>query len=273
MPRGGALRQRRQIGRETPQGITIDASQVESQASDVDLVKRRRSQIVDAAVSLFAREGFYRTTVQQVAQKANISAGLIYHYARTKEDVLLLALLHVLDTYSAEIPRALRDVKDPMRQLYTVLAAFCRIVANNLDATVLVYRSTKSLPPAQRELVKRSEMEANQFFADALRACIAAKLFRPVEVEIATYQIVMSVHMWALKHWHFKAQFDIEQYISSCFDYHIHALATAAGLRHYRRHFQEEAAKASEPVERTAKTPSRKARLTRDGKRIAARGL
>ena len=71
---------------EETRGISICASGVLSQANDVDLIERRRAQIVEAAVSLFARQGFYRTTVQEIARKANVSAGLIYHYARTKEE-------------------------------------------------------------------------------------------------------------------------------------------------------------------------------------------
>ena len=88
------------------QGIAIDDSGVLSQANDVDLIERRRAQIVQAAVTLFARQGFYRTTVQEIAREASVSAGLIYHYARTKEDVLLLTLLHVLETYRAVAPQS-----------------------------------------------------------------------------------------------------------------------------------------------------------------------
>lgn len=217
------------------QGIAIDASLVRSQASDVDLVKRRRKQIVDAAVELFARDGFYRTTVQQIAKRANISAGLIYHYARTKEDVLLLALLHVLDTYRSETPSQLKGVVEPLARLRTALASFCRIVDSNLDATVLVYRSTKSLPAEQRELVKRGEVDANEIIAEVIRDCIRAKLFREVDVDFVTYQLIMNIHMWALKHWHFKPQLGIESFIDESFDFFVHALATPRGLKYYEQ--------------------------------------
>jgi len=214
-------------------GIAIDASGVLSQANDVDLIERRRAQIVQAAVSLFARNGFYRTTVQEIARKANVSAGLIYHYARTKEDVLLLALLHVLDTYRAVVPQALEGVADPLERVRTALAAFCRVVGENLDATVLVYRSTRSLPPAQRELIKRSEIEANEIIAEPIRACIKEKLFREADVDFATYQLVMNIHMWALKHWHFKTRFDLDGFVAQSFDYFVHAMATPKGLKAY----------------------------------------
>lgn len=220
---------------QTPAGISIDASGVLSQANDVDLIERRRAQIVRAAVSLFARQGFYRTTVQEIARKANVSAGLIYHYARTKEDVLLLALLHVLDTYRAVVPAALEGVTDPLARVRTALSAFCHVVSDNLDATVLVYRSTRSLPAEQRDMIKRREIETNEIIAQTIRACIAAKLFRETDVDFVTYQLVMNIHMWALKHWHFKSRFDIEGFIVESFDFFVHALATPKGLKAYER--------------------------------------
>jgi AcrR family transcriptional regulator len=217
------------------EGIAIDSSRVLSQANDVDLIKRRRGQIVAAAVSLFARQGYYRTTVQEIARKADVSAGLIYHYARTKEDVLLLALLHVLDIYREEAPAALHGVVDPLARMRTVLSSFCRIVAANLDATVLVYRSTNSLPPAQRELIKRRETETNEIISSVIRGCIEAGLFREVDVDFATYQLVMNIHMWALKHWHFKSRFTVDAFIDESFDFFVHALATPKGLKAYER--------------------------------------
>lgn len=237
------MRQPRTI--KSDEGIAIDSSRVLSQANDVDLIKRRRGQIVAAAVSLFARQGYYRTTVQEIARKADVSAGLIYHYARTKEDVLLLALLHVLDIYREEVPAALEGVVDPLARMRTVMSSFCRIVAANLDATVLVYRSTNSLPPAQRELIKRREIETNQIISSAIRACIGAGLFRDVDVDFATYQLVMNIHMWALKHWHFKSRFTVDAFIDESFDFFVHALATPKGLKAYERLAAAPAAKRS----------------------------
>ena len=41
---------------------------VPTQVKDPELVKRRRLQIVDAAVELFIKKGFHKTTTRQIAQ-------------------------------------------------------------------------------------------------------------------------------------------------------------------------------------------------------------
>src|SRR2546423_4599803 len=55
-------------------------------------VDRRRAQILAAASRVFARGGFHRTTVRQVAREAGIADGTIYLYFDSKQE-LLLALL------------------------------------------------------------------------------------------------------------------------------------------------------------------------------------
>lgn len=51
-------------------------------------LEARRSQILDAAWDCFAREGYHRTTMQDIATEAGISAGAIYRYYHSKEAVL-----------------------------------------------------------------------------------------------------------------------------------------------------------------------------------------
>jgi TetR/AcrR family fatty acid metabolism transcriptional regulator len=48
----------------------------------------KRRVILDAAISVFAREGFHRCRVSDIAKEANVAYGLVYHYFRSKDEVL-----------------------------------------------------------------------------------------------------------------------------------------------------------------------------------------
>ena len=48
----------------------------------------RRRQIMDAAITCFAREGFHRATMQDIVAETGLSAGAIYRYFRSKEDIV-----------------------------------------------------------------------------------------------------------------------------------------------------------------------------------------
>jgi len=45
--------------------------------------------IIEAAVRVFARKGYYNSRVSDIAREAGIAAGTIYLYFRTKDDILV----------------------------------------------------------------------------------------------------------------------------------------------------------------------------------------
>jgi len=48
----------------------------------------KRRVILDVAITVFAREGFHRCRVSDIAREANVAYGLVYHYFRSKDEVL-----------------------------------------------------------------------------------------------------------------------------------------------------------------------------------------
>ena len=54
------------------------------QANSVD----KRRLILDAAIRVFAREGFHRCRVSDIANEAGVAYGLVYHYFRSKDEGL-----------------------------------------------------------------------------------------------------------------------------------------------------------------------------------------
>src|SRR6266540_5576609 len=48
----------------------------------------KRRQILDAAVRVFARQGFHACRVSDIADEAGVAYGLVYHYFQSKDEVL-----------------------------------------------------------------------------------------------------------------------------------------------------------------------------------------
>jgi AcrR family transcriptional regulator len=55
---------------------------------DSAYLESRRRDILDAAMECFAREGFHRATMQDIVKQTGLSAGAIYRYFKTKEDIV-----------------------------------------------------------------------------------------------------------------------------------------------------------------------------------------
>jgi AcrR family transcriptional regulator len=48
----------------------------------------RRSQILDAAIACFARQGFHRATMQDIVVESRLSPGAIYNYFGSKDEII-----------------------------------------------------------------------------------------------------------------------------------------------------------------------------------------
>jgi len=57
-----------------------------------------------AAVELFARDGFANTSVQQIVDAAGVTKGAMYHYFRSKDDLLFGIYEHLLTIPDCTIP-------------------------------------------------------------------------------------------------------------------------------------------------------------------------
>jgi AcrR family transcriptional regulator len=62
------------------------------------VVEDKRQAILDAALSLFADQGFHGTSVPQIASKAGVAAGTIYRYFDGKEAMVNVLYRHWRET-------------------------------------------------------------------------------------------------------------------------------------------------------------------------------
>src|SRR6266704_3908068 len=62
------------------------------------LVAARRTQILDAAITVFSEKGFHRATIKEIARVAGIADGTIYTYFASKDEILLAVLDRLNET-------------------------------------------------------------------------------------------------------------------------------------------------------------------------------
>jgi AcrR family transcriptional regulator len=83
----------------------------------------KRRTILDAAVRVFARQGFHTCRVSDIADEAGVAYGLVYHYFSSKEEILDTLFLDRWDVMLAAIAEA--DAADlPPREKLRLVAGF-----------------------------------------------------------------------------------------------------------------------------------------------------
>jgi TetR/AcrR family transcriptional regulator, fatty acid metabolism regulator protein len=80
----------------------------------------KRRVILDAAVKVFARQGFHTCRVSDIADEAGVAYGLVYHYFSSKEEILDTLFLERWDVMLAAIAEADATRLAPRDKLYAI---------------------------------------------------------------------------------------------------------------------------------------------------------
>jgi TetR/AcrR family transcriptional regulator, fatty acid metabolism regulator protein len=83
----------------------------------------RRQAILDAAVKVFARQGFHACRVSDIADEAGVAYGLLYHYFPSKDEVLNTLFLERWGVMLETI-RAVDAEQIPVREKLGAIASF-----------------------------------------------------------------------------------------------------------------------------------------------------
>jgi TetR/AcrR family fatty acid metabolism transcriptional regulator len=80
----------------------------------------KRRVILDAAVRVFARQGFHTCRVSDIADEAGVAYGLVYHYFQSKDQILDTLFLERWNLMLAAIEAADASQRSPRDKLYAI---------------------------------------------------------------------------------------------------------------------------------------------------------
>jgi TetR/AcrR family fatty acid metabolism transcriptional regulator len=87
-------------------------------------------QILEAAIKVFARQGFHQSTVAQIAKEAGVADGTIYLYFKNKDDILVqffsFRAKQVFESFREQVDRAQNSLDKLRNLIHRHLAEFQR---------------------------------------------------------------------------------------------------------------------------------------------------
>ena len=93
--------------------------------------KDKRRRILDAAVFVFARKGYFAARVSDIARKAGVADGTIYLYFRNKEDILVRLFDEVMSEHVEEAREAVRALPSAPERLLAVAQRHLSVLGGN----------------------------------------------------------------------------------------------------------------------------------------------
>ncbi len=189
--------------------------QIESSVKDPQLIETRRKEIVNAAVELFVRKGFHKTTIREIAQKFGMSVGTLYEYITTKEDILFLVCDHIHSTVRMRVTPELAITQDNSETLANAIAIYYKIIDELQDYIIFLYQETKSLSQENRKYIFKAEQDMTRIFEDILKRGIELGQFSIEERQapLIAHNIMVLGQMWAFRRWVLQKHYTLDRYI------------------------------------------------------------
>ena len=92
-----------------------------------------RGKIMDAALTVFARDGYHRATMDAVATLAGVGKGSVYRYFKGKEDLLHTLIIERCQSILAGINQVLSEGDDLIEQVLEAVRLWMEFIAGHQE--------------------------------------------------------------------------------------------------------------------------------------------
>src|SRR5437879_12895076 len=106
--------------------------------ADPERCARRREEILEAAVRLFAEHGFPDTAMQVLADTLGVGKGTLYRYFPSKQVLFLAAVDRVMLKLREAVDASIADVDDPLEQIRRAIHTYLNYVVAHPELAELL---------------------------------------------------------------------------------------------------------------------------------------
>jgi len=98
----------------------------------------KRKKILEAAVRIFARNGFYQSKISEIAREAEVADGTIYLYFHNKDDILINLFEEEMTNIIREMKTVIARENDPVRMMEQFAQAHLGLVQKNRELAEVI---------------------------------------------------------------------------------------------------------------------------------------
>lgn len=176
------------------------ATRAQKKPSLIEEVRRR--QIVDTAIRTIATRGFANTTLNDIAEEAGVSTGVITYHFRNKDDLIEQSIRKLFEAPNEYVIGRVDQEKRYRDKLRTYIGSTIRFNVEHRDHCVALLYSFSSISSQEyrQEVIAKHHVKIRRFLETILREGQAAGEFRRLDAP-ALAQIVSGAIEGLLTQW------------------------------------------------------------------------
>ncbi len=140
----------------------------------------RKSQILDGAKKLIARNGYYQTHVEDILREVKIGKGTFYLYFKNKEDLFIAILERFLDEWEEVVLKVTAEPghKDLQSYFQALITRSLYFFKQNKELCNIHLRIGPGISDVFEPYIERFEQKMLKYVADELQKGVQAGFFR-----------------------------------------------------------------------------------------------
>jgi TetR/AcrR family fatty acid metabolism transcriptional regulator len=144
-------------------------------------------QIIDAAVRVFARSGFYNSRVSDIAREAGIASGTIYLYFKTKDEILVTLFREKMAAFVAALRSDIAREANPEAKIRRLVRLHFEVLEADPDMAEVVQVELRQGQKFFRGASAHEISAYFEFIGSILQDGVASGAFRrDLPVKVAT---------------------------------------------------------------------------------------
>lgn len=164
-----------------PNDVTVSSGRRSTKTAD-----ERRAEIITVAASLFDKEGYFRTSMEQIAAEVGLAKPTLYHYFNGKDEILFgVHQEFIVQLFKSQEERSCSD-EDPADQLRDIMRDIFRLMDTKRGHVRVFFEHWRDLPDELRDTVIDQRDRYRDLVEDVIRSGISDGSFQTSEPRLAT---------------------------------------------------------------------------------------
>jgi len=158
----------------------------------------KREAVLRAAVQVFLEQGYHRATLNDVAERLNITKPALYNYFRGKDEILFECCVlgqERVDEVIAEIDAGGGTGLTKLRKL---IRAYAEVMTTDYGASLIRF-DTRDLSDRNSKILRAAKKDIDRTFRKYVAEGIADGSIKPCDAKLAAFAIAGSLN-W-IGHW------------------------------------------------------------------------
>jgi AcrR family transcriptional regulator len=181
---------------------------IKTRVKDRKLVDEKRRNIIDGAIKVFAKKGYHKATVRNIAEASGLGLGSIYDYVKSKEDILYLFYENYMNSFYEKLNIShINTEEDPKKRLLIAYKAHIDVCFELEDQVMLAFTQAMYMKKRYLKDILTRESEIVGKFKEIL-----VDMGVPEgEADLTANHLVFSSAFGVLRRWNLKGKHSREE--------------------------------------------------------------